>query len=205
MGFGWHRVRGLEGLGRRCAYAGLAAAVFFAAGCQTETRVVKYHPMLGGLPNSESGLPIVRGDNYIDPTVVPEDKLTVVDPVSKKKTLTARTGRHLMVHIYNCVLENDKETFVAQVLSGETKAECAQRNVDPGACFDEVVRRKDDMVALFNAMPGGEFTPGVYVRNLGPKAERVQVEGLAAKDLSWTGFDMVMEKGNWKLRWFVGS
>ena len=76
--------------------------------------------------------------------------------------------------------------------------------MDPGACFDELVRRKDDVVALFNAMPAGEYTPGVYVRNLGPKSERIEVEGLAAKDLSWTGMDVVMEKGNWKLRWFVG-
>lgn len=172
--------------------------------CKTETKVVKYHPMLGGLPGAESSMPIVRDDNYKDPTVVPEDKLSVEDPVTHKKTLTAKCGRHLMVHIYNALSQNDKATFVDQILSTVTKEECAQRGVDPGACFDELVRRKDDVVALFNAMPGGEFTPGVYVENLGPKAERIQVQGLAAKDLTWTGMDMVMEKGNWKLRWFVG-
>jgi hypothetical protein len=160
--------------------------------------------MLGGLPGAESGMPVVRGDNYVDPTVVPEDKLVVEDPLTKKKTLTAKSGRHLMVHIYNALAQDDKETFTDQVLSQQTREECAQKNVDPGECFEELKRRKDDVVALFNAMPGGEYTPGVYVKSLGPKAERIQVEGLAAKDLTWTGMDMVMEKGNWKLRWFVG-
>jgi hypothetical protein len=159
--------------------------------------------MLGGLPNAESNTPVVRADNYKDPTVVPADKLVIEDPVTKKKTLTAKTGRHLMTHIYNALAQNDKETFVSQILSSQTKQECAEKSVDPGACFDELMLRKDDVVALFNAMPAGEFTPGVYVRNMGPKAERIQIEGLAAKDLAWTGMDMVMEKGNWKLRWFV--
>jgi hypothetical protein len=160
--------------------------------------------MLAGLPGSESNTPVVRADNYVDPTVVAPDKLVVEDPVTKKKTLTTKTGRHLMGHIYNALKDNDKETFVDQILSTQTKQECAERKVEPGACFDELMLRKDDVVALFNAMPAGEFTPGVYVRNLGPKSQRIQVEGLAAKDLSWTGIDMVMEKGNWKLRWFVG-
>jgi hypothetical protein len=34
--------------------------------------------------------------------------------------------------------------------------------------------------------------------------QRVELDGLAAKGLFWTGFDMVQERGNWKLRWMVG-
>ncbi|HYE63893.1 MAG TPA: hypothetical protein VD997_18020 [Phycisphaerales bacterium] len=170
-----------------------------------EKRVVRYNPFLGGLPNAESGTPVVRGDmNYQDPTAIPEDKLVVEDPVTKKKTLTTRSGRHLMVHIYNALKDNDKKTFVDQILASETKAECAARGVDPGETFDELVRRRDDVLALFNAMPNAELTPGAISRKLGPKTQRVEVQGLGAKDLTWTGFDMVMEKGNWKLRWFYG-
>jgi hypothetical protein len=161
--------------------------------------------MLGGLPGSESGTPVVRDDNYSDPTVVPPEKLSVEDPVTHKKTLTAKTGRHLMVHIYNALAQNDKETFVDQILSKSTKAEFADRGLDPGLAFDQLLKRRDDVVALFNAMPAGEFTPGISVRQLGGKSERISVEGIAAKDLAWTGFDMVMEKGNWKLRWFVDA
>lgn len=189
---------------RRATSSFSLACVLLVSGCARETRVVRYHPMLGGLPNAESGMPVVRDTKgYVDPTAVPEDKLVVVDPVSNKKTLTAKTGRHLMIHIYNALAENDRATFVEQILSKQTKDEFAERGLDPGAAFDEVVRRRDDVVALFNAMPGGEFTPGVYRRPLGNKSERLEVEGILAKDLTWKGMDMVMEKGNWKLRWFV--
>jgi len=173
------------------------------AGC--EKRVVRYNPFLGGLPNSESSTPVIRGDlNYIDPTAVPEDQLVVEDPATKKKTLTTRSGRHLMVHIYNAIKDKDKATFVDQILSSVTKAECAARGVDPGDTFEEIMRRRDDVVALFNAMPNGEFTPGIYLRKLAPKSQRIEVQGLAAQELAWTGMDMVMESGNWKLRWFYG-
>lgn len=189
---------------RPCALGAFLLSVCAGSG-GCESRVVRYNPMLGGLPNSESGLPVVRGDlNYHDPTYVAEDKLVVEDPATKKKTLTARSGRHLMIHIYNALKDNDKKTFVDQVLASETKAECAARGVDPGDTFEELVRRRDDVLALFNAMPNAELTPGAIVRKLGPKAQRVEVQGLAAKDLAWTGIDMVMEKGNWKLRWFYG-
>jgi hypothetical protein len=190
---------------RRVALPFAWAALLFGGCAGCEKRVVRYNPFLGGLPNSESTTPVIRGDmNYIDPTIVPEDKLVVEDPVTKKKTLTTRSGRHLMVHIYNAIKDKDKRTFVDQILSSQTKAECAARGVDPGDTFEEVMRRRDDAVALFNAMPNGEFTPGVYVRKLAAKSQRIELQGLAAQDLSWTGIDMVMESGNWKLRWFYG-
>ncbi len=185
-------------------HALLTAALALLLACAAcEKRVVRYNPMLGGLPNVESGTPIVRGDRgYIDPTAVPEDKLVVEDPVTKKKTLTAKSGRHLMIHIYNTLKDNDKDTFVREVLSSQTKAECHARGVDPGETFEELKSRHDDIIALFNAMPAAEYTPGAITKPLGRKEQRVMLQGLAARDLAWTGIDMVMEQGNWKLRWF---
>lgn len=60
-------------------------------GC--ETRVVRYNPILGGLPGAESGRPVVRdfGD-YRDPTIISEDQLVQEQP-DGKKTLIARTGK----------------------------------------------------------------------------------------------------------------
>jgi hypothetical protein len=185
-------------------HARLTAALALLLACAAcEKRVVRYNPMLGNLPDAQSGTPIVRGDSgYVDPTYVPEDKLVVEDPVTKKKTLTAKSGRHLMIHIYNTLKDNDKETFVREVLSSQTKAECHARNVDPGETFEELKNRHADVVALFNAMPAAEYTPGAITKPLGRKEQRVMLQGLAARDLAWTGIDMVMEQGNWKLRWF---
>jgi hypothetical protein len=176
-------------------------ACALVAGC-AEQKVVRYKPMLAGLPGAETQTPVTGTPGYIDPTYVPQDKLSVEDPVTKKKTLTAKTCKHLMIHIYNTMKANDKQTFVREVLSSKTKAECSQRGVDPGETFDELLRRQDDVLALFNAMPMGESTPGAYIFPLGKKEQRVELQGLAAKDLAWTGIDMIFENGNWKLRWF---
>ena len=32
-----------------------------------------------------------------------------------------------------------------------------------------------------------------------------QKNHVAPDDLHWVGFDMVLERGNWKLRWFIGN
>lgn len=168
-----------------------------------ETRVVRYDPILGGLPGVQSGTPIVgTKQGYVDPTAVPEDQLVVTDPDTGQKKLTAKTARHLMIHIYNTIKDEDKETFVREVLSTKTRQECYDRGVDPGELFDELIRRREDLMALFNIMPAGEKTPGALLQPLGGKEYRVMVQGLATRNLTWTGMDMVMEKGNWKLRWF---
>lgn len=186
----------------RCFSIAVGALLVLGA-CETQTRVVKYNPFLGGLPGAESGSTIVRdlGD-YADPTVIPPDKL-VEEPEPGKKVLHAKTGRHLMIHIHNTLKNDERELFVSQVLSAVTRAECLERGIDPGDAFDYLKTREDDIAALFNMMPDGEQTPGVIAKPLGPNERRVQVTGAGLGDLYWTGFDMVMEKGNWRLRWFV--
>lgn len=171
--------------------------------CEREVRVIRYNPLLGGLPGAQSGMPVVRdlGD-YKDPTAVPLDQL-VREEQPGTKTLVAKTGRHLMIHIYNTLKDNDKELFVREVLSTATKTECFERAVQPEETFDYLKAREEDVRALFDMMPMGEQTPGVFMQPIGKNTYRVQVSGLGTSDLAWTGFDMVMEKGNWKLRWFV--
>lgn len=173
------------------------------AGCATQTRVVKYDPFLGGLPGAESRTPVVRdlGD-YTDPTAIPPDQL-VQEPEPGRKVLAAKTGRHLMIHVYNTLKNDDRDLFTTQVLSERTRAECLERGIDPADAFDYLKTREDDVAALFNMMPAGEQTPGIVVQPLGKGARRLQVTGAGLGDLYWTGFDMVMERGNWRLRWFV--
>lgn len=179
--------------------------VIALAGCATRTRVVKYNPLLGGLPGAESQTPIVRDlGEYQDPTAISPDKLVTEEEPGKKR-LVARTGRHLMIHIYNTLDKGDKELFVREVLSKATKAECFERGVVPGDAFDYLVSRREDIDELFAMMPGGEHTPGVFVQPVGGGAQRIEVTGMGTEKLAWTGFDMVMEGGNWKLRWFTSG
>lgn len=180
------------------------AVLLSALGC-AETRVVSYRPFFSGLPGAEmSGKVTPIPGLGADPTFVPNNQI-VIEKDKGEKELIAKNGQHLMVHIYNAIEADDADIFVAQVLSEMTKREYAVRGRDPRAAFDIMKQRREDVVMLFHSMPAGEFTPGVFAEYVAQGVRRVQLTGLAARDLRWRGFDMVMEKGNWRLRWFVGD
>ncbi len=176
-------------------------SVLALLGC--ETRVVRYNPILGGLPGAESGRPVVRdfGD-YRDPSIISEDQIVQEEP-DGKKTLIARTGRHLILHIYNTIEDGEKDLFVGQVLSKKTRDECAAMGVDPGSLYDELCEQRLDVYDLFNLMPMGERTPGAVMTPVGAGVQRVSISGLGTSGLRFRAMDMVMEGGNWRLRWFV--
>ena len=171
-----------------------------------EERIVSNHPMLGGLPGAETGMEVtgppgarigIAGVSGAGGSRRTDENGTV--------TLTARTPLHLMKHVYDTVFKDEPRIFVEQVLSQATKDEYFERGVDVMEAFTTLRERREDIHALFNAMPRGELTPGLFIEPLGGGAQRLCVYGRAARDLSWNGFDMVMEKGNWKLRWFVSN
>jgi len=164
---------------------------------------MRYDPLLGGLPGSTSNTPVVRNlGDYRDPTRVEGNKIEVANP-DGTKTLTARTGRHLMVHIYNTLVRDERELFVEQVLSSETADEFRARGKDPAEAFDMLLARFDDIQETFNRIPLGEYTPGVFIKNVGHRAKRIALDPVTARDLVFSGFDMVMEGGNYRLCWFV--
>jgi hypothetical protein len=178
----------------------LVAVLAIGAGC-VETRIVRWQPMLAGLPGAETGMPVVRPER--EGAAPPAPEKIVIETESGRKILIARTARDLMVHIHTTLREGDRALFVEQVLCELTKKECFERGVDPGELFDRLKAREQDVQALFNLMPAGEFSPGVVARTIGRGVLRVQVSGPGVRDLYWTGFDALYEKGNWRLRWFV--
>ncbi len=181
--------------------AALVACTLVIFAC--EEKVVHYHPFLAGLPGAETQAVTTgpRGE-YFDPTIVPGNKIEETKE-DGSKTLIAKTGQHLMVHIFNCVARDDAHTFVEQVLSERTRQEYYGRGLDPAQAFELLKERKAEMVRLFRAMPSGESTPGVISQGVGGGVRRFVVTGKSAQGLTWIGIDMVMEKGNWRLRWFV--
>lgn len=189
-------------------------------GCQSEERIVRYRPMLATVPGATFGTepvgPRFKGE-YVDPTGTktpegmlanaegeeepPESELVIELPDGTKR-LVSTTGRHLMSHIINTIDADDREMFLDQVLSDLTKEEFLERGMDPGLAFDELKKRRADIMKLFNKMPMGEFTPGMLMKNVGGGVQRLQVFGAAASELRWTFMDMRFEHGQWKLRWF---
>lgn len=191
------RVRGKLKLLRASA----ALVVMVLAGC-VEERIVKNRPMLASLPNAVVQRPVTAPEGTVALDTLADDQI-VVENADGTTALLAKTGRQLMIHIVTTIDSGQRDLFIDQVLSTTTRNEFLQRGLDPGLAFDECKRRRDAIDTLFSRMPGAEASPGVRVKQVEKKTMRVQLTGLAAEDLYWIGFDMTMERGNWKLRWFV--
>jgi len=184
----------------------LAIAAAALCGCEHE-RVVYYRPMFAGLPGAESNTPITdakpRGAMDAPP---PSDieELVVTTPDRKKTLLVARTARHVMIHVYTTLRDGDETLFLDQVLSTRTKDEYYERGLDPHEAFVFLEGHLGDIKKLFDQMPMGEYTPGFYLEPVGPNIFRLEVHGKAAQGLTWTGFDIVREGADYRLRWFTG-
>ena len=181
----------------------LAPLVMLSA-CKTE-RVVRGSTMLASLPGAQVGEKIraTKGTPKPGGEVVDagEERLRIEHP-DGTVTLVSRTGRQLMAHIYT-TLENDEgELFVDQVLSEMSKREFAQRGVDPIEGFRYLQNNQRAIRKLFNAIPMGEFTPGVFMKPQGNNVFRLEAPKMLHKQLPWTFMDMVFENGGWRLRWF---
>lgn len=174
------------------------------AGCATETRVVRKKPWFAGLPGVEGDATVIEPTRQATYLELPEDQIRVEEP-DGRVTLRARNGRHLMIHIYNTLMDGDRDLFMSQVLSSRTKQEFFMRGKDPAEAFDMLAEMEDDIVDLFNAMPFGERTPGLFLTHVGDKVQRVRVSGLQAQHMKLVGMDMIMERGEYRLVWFVPS
>lgn len=174
-------------------------------GCETR-RVVRGTPMLGSLPGAEVGAkirPTEAGGSGNEGLVVDEseERLRIEHP-DGTVTLVSRTGRQLMAHIFTTIDDDEGELFVEQVLSDMSKKEFAQRGVDPIEGFRYLQTHERAIRKLFNAIPMGEFTPGVFMKAQGDNVFRLEAPKLLHRQLAWTFMDMVFENGAWRLRWF---
>lgn len=178
--------------------AGVGAALL-GSGC-TETRVIhKAKPILSGLPGSEGGGGgVVPGAPRPD-ILQPVDQIRVDNP-DGSVTLRSPTVRDLMRHILQTMAGDERDLFTEQVLSKITRQEFYERGFDPATTFDELKRRQSDLRRLFQAMPAGEFTPGILLEPVGRNVFRLRAEG--DETMNWKYMDVVFESGDFKLRWF---
>ncbi len=198
---------------------GLASAVMLCCSLVAcvEEKVIYNRPMLGSLPNAQTGQVVTAPKGWsapqfgagLGPQEIGADGKpksgadTLVIENGKQRTMLARTGRELMIHIYRALEKDDRRFFVDQVLSERTRTECYQRGVQPEKLFDGLVEIGDEVVELFNSMPQGEATPGVLMNPIGGGLFRLEVDPRRVRDSRFQGFDMIMENGQWRLKWFV--
>lgn len=175
------------------------------SGCAREERMVNYKPFFTGLSGAQLNTP-ATGDSTPKSSgaIAREEDLfqPVLEHPDGRRTLQSKTGMQLMYHIQWTLQGDERELFVEQVLSEITRREYTDRNVDINEAFDRLKKRERDIAMLFSRMPMGENSPNVLMRPMGANMFRLQLSGAAARDMHFRGFDMVLESGNWRLRWF---
>ncbi|QQS09772.1 MAG: hypothetical protein IPK69_03900 [Phycisphaerales bacterium] len=188
-------------------------------GCEREIRVVKYHPLLGGLDGSQAGMTVTGpggSSSLATAHGLPDGQLVTKDPDGTRH-LHAATPRHLLIHVAKTLQANDAALFVDQVLSKRVREECDRTRRDPREAFDLLVEHERDLYALFRAMPMGEATPGVMMKSVfGPDGKggviRLVLPERQSRDtkgnpLVWNGVDVVREmvdgRMEYRLCWFT--
>jgi len=183
----------------------IAGTLCVLGGCRSEEKLVRYKPFFSGLEGAQTQTPAVGAQAA--PVEFEEGQAgegLVIEHEDGSKTLIIRSGLHLMSHIQKLLADDEPELLVEQVLSEITRQEYLERGLDPGEAFATLKERERDIALLFSRMPLGEYSPNVLRTQLGRNFFRVQVTGQALKGLGrYKGFDMILEKGHWRLRWFV--
>lgn len=181
----------------------LTALTALTAPACREERIISRKGMLSSLPGAQTGgIPDARNITQADILRTPDAGIRQTLP-DDTVVLYAKSVQHLMTHIVNTMQNDEEELFTQQVLSKATRDEFVVRGYDPNEAYKEIVRRQRDVFRLFNAMPFGERTPGVYMESIGRNEFRIRLPKSSWGDLKWTGIDAVFENGSYRLRWFT--
>lgn len=171
-------------------------------GCEPYEKVVYYNPAMGRLPGAQAQMAPVRRQQGSGNVGSEDDGRIVIEHDDGTIELISRNALQLLSHIRRLVVEDEETLFTEQILSDRTKQEFIERGYDPAEAFKELKRREEDLMKLLARMPMGEFTPGLYLENIGPSTFRLALYGRAANGLDWTFVDIAIERGVWRLRWF---
>lgn len=179
----------------------LISVALLVSGCYSKE--IGRRSMLAAVPGAE-GKPVAQAEasqEQRQQAIVRElGQIRVVDD-DGVVTLLAGSGRDALIHTIETLAAGERELFVDQVLSTETKARYAERGLDPAAAFDDLADRLDDLRTLNQMMPFGERTPGVRVIKVEPEKFLIYAPDAKAARLRITGYFVVVERGQWKFHW----
>jgi len=181
----------------------LAVLVNLPLGGCTYRRIISQTGILSGLEGAQSQIPSKRPTQALPDFLRTPDAGIRIENNDGTITLYAKSIRQLMTQITTTIKNGEKDLFVEQVLSKVTKEEFYDRGLEPGLGFDELKAHQKDIFRLFYFMPMGEYTPGLYLQNVGRNTFRLSLSRARNESLYWIGIDAVFENGNYRLRWFV--
>lgn len=190
----------------RCRCVGVAVLpLLLLAACEPETRVIRYDPFLARLPGAEGGKPPVGLaseplDKLAEQSGKPEE--LVVKNADGSVKLVARKIRHVMVHLFNTLRDEDADLLYEQVVSSATKRHFEAEKPDARAYILSFLKEHEqDISALFARMPAAEQSPGVRLTKTDERAFKLELMGSPTRGLRFTTLWVVMEQGQWRLYW----
>ena len=184
------------------AMAAALVLVPLLGGCTYE-RIISQSSVLSGLDGSQSAIPAKKLSRTLPDFLRTPDEGIRVENEDGSITLYTKSVRQLMAQISTTIANGEKDLFLEQVLCELTKQEFYERGLDPAMAFDELVKRQRDIGRLFYYMPMGEYTPGLYLKTIGRNTFRLQLPRANNESLYWIGIDVIFEKSNYRLRWFI--
>ncbi len=108
-------------------------------------------------------------------------------------TLVSTAPRHVVSHLRLLLAEGNRELLYDELLSERTKGVYIAQGRDPHEAVEFLFENKRDVLKLLARIPMGEFTPGMYLKPVGPSAFRMEVTSRG--DLVFTRLDIVWERG----------
>ncbi len=178
-------------------------AILLLGGC-TETRILT-PPLMSRIPGAVTSGPTDDGQVVGDEQVMAAPEPSLIENPDGTKTMISRNGRQLMLNMIKCFDDELPDLFVKDVLCTVTRAEYAERGLDPVQAYHTLRKRREDIMLLLERIPGVERTPGVLVKTVGRNIFRIEITGSFARGLAYTGVDIMFEGGNYRLRWFLGK
>lgn len=114
-------------------------------------------------------------------------------------TLFARSPSDVMYHVMTTLENKEYELLLEQVIAEATQSEYRSLGRDPNEAVEFLVRRRDDIAALFATFPMGDQTPGVQMKSIGRNAFRLTAPVAMTQELRLHTLDVVIEKGRFRL------
>ena len=125
--------RGHLGAARVAALLAAAGATLLTAGCERESKVLRYRPFFTGLDGATTATPAVGAEMMRLPGPgegEDEDRIVFVNPDGSVR-LVSRSVRDLMTHIERTLAEDQDKLFIEQLLSRRTIEHLASQGQTP--------------------------------------------------------------------------
>lgn len=114
-------------------------------------------------------------------------------------TLFARSPSDVMYHVMTTLENKEYDLLLDQVIAESTKSEYRSRGREPNESVDYLIKRRDDIAALFATFPMGDQTPGVQMKSIGRNTFRLTAPVAMTQELRLHSLDVVIEGGQFRL------